>query len=191
MGSPRSTARFLLGRHDAQDLVHETGHMRARSAGSLQGDLHHQVVAHRTGNGQREHEPDSGQCFVRLDGPSLGRGTWHLHSYADQAHGARLLGGVQSGRQVPGVGQLRQMRSHLEHTVGSAGAQLQGNGRHLRGVLELARQQGRSERFGRQRVRARSAEIVIGAIGAVFQGLAFVHLSLDFNFHTPTFTGRN
>ena len=61
MGPAGQPLGLLLGRHDAQDLVHEAGHVRSRSAGPQQGDLHHQVVPHRAGHEQSQHEPHLGE----------------------------------------------------------------------------------------------------------------------------------
>ena len=65
-----------------------------------------------------------------------------VHPHADEAHGAGVLGSVLTRRQVPGVGQLRQVRPHLVDPDGPPAAQLQGHRRHLRSLLELARRQG-------------------------------------------------
>lgn len=35
MGSARPTPGVMLGRHDSEDLVHETGHLRARPPSAL------------------------------------------------------------------------------------------------------------------------------------------------------------
>lgn len=107
MGPAGTIVGQLFGRHDAENLVNETGQLRARSASALEGDLHDQMVANRTGHSECQHAADTGQRLVRFDGALVGRRGGHVHAYAYQAHGARLLGGIQSGRQISGVRQFR------------------------------------------------------------------------------------
>ncbi len=115
VGPAGSPARFLLRRHDAQDLGVDTRHMGAQSSSARQRDLHDQVESDRPGHQQPELESYTGQCQLRLDRASVGRGERRVSAHVEQAHRAGLLGRVQPGRQVPRHGLLRQVRQHLEY----------------------------------------------------------------------------
>lgn len=124
MGPARPTPRLVFRRYDAENLVDETRHVRSRLASTFQRNIHDQVVADRTWYPEPQHEPDFGLREFRFVREVVGRRTRGLHSHSHQAHGARLFGGVQSGREVPGQRQFRQMRAHLVHPIRTIGAQL-------------------------------------------------------------------
>lgn len=116
MGPAGPFSGLLLGRHDTENLVHGAGHVRARFESSLERDLHDQVESDGSGHAQSELQSNIGQRQLRLDRTIVGCGERRLSSHARQAHRARLLGGVQSGRTLLGHGLVRQMRQHLEYS---------------------------------------------------------------------------
>lgn len=154
MGPTRATARVVFGRYDVENLVDETRHLRPRFTSTFQGDLHDQMVAHRAGYAEPQHEPDISLGEFRFDGEALGRRTRGVHPHAYQTHRACLFCRFQPGRQVFGQRQFRQVRPHLVDPIGAVGAQLQRHRGHIRGLLELERRQSRCQRFGWQRFRS-------------------------------------
>ena len=48
MGPPGQVPGLLQRRHDPESVEHGQGLMRARPAGAQQGNLHYQVVMHRS-----------------------------------------------------------------------------------------------------------------------------------------------
>lgn len=160
MGSARTTVGILFRRHDPQDLVYETRHVRTRLTSPFERDLHHQVVSDRSRHPKPQHEPHTGQRQLRLDRETLGRGARPVHPHPHQTHGARLQRRVLARRQVFGQRLFRQVRPHLVDADRTISAQLQGHRRDFRGLLELARLQSGRERFRWQCVCFRFKKIV-------------------------------
>ena len=113
MGPARKILGQLFWRHDPEGLEHGPWKLLARPPGALQGDLHHQVVVHRTRNSEPERQPDPGLGLLRFDRQTLGRRTRRLPTHVDAAQGAGLLGRILAGRKVFGVRIVRQVRTHL------------------------------------------------------------------------------
>ena len=86
MGSSGQPLGIMFGRHDPEDLVHATGHVCARSAGPLEGDLHDQVVADGARYPESQHEPHTCIGQFRLDGPPVGRGEGRLYTHSYEAY---------------------------------------------------------------------------------------------------------
>lgn len=137
MVSAGAATRLVLGRHDTENMVHREGDTVARLSSSPEGDLHHQMVAHWSGHGQRQSQPFARLRLVRLDSATVGDGTRPVRVHTDQARGASLLGRLLARWPLPRLGQLRQVRSHLVHAEWPVGALVPRHGGHLRGVLEL------------------------------------------------------
>ena len=137
MGPARPSACLLLRWHDLEgnfnfldtlliknlfwfDFVYKDldpieGHLGAQSTGACQRDLHNQMESDWTRHQQSQLEPHTGERQLRLDGSLMGRGTWRMSAYTEQAYRARLLSRVQSRRQIPCHWLFWQVCQHMEH----------------------------------------------------------------------------